>query len=462
LPQFSPPGQDDKVPGMTKSLALSFLLACLCAVSARADFDISTEPEDAVVPSTSATNVPAGKKKWELDGKGINLFNNENGAVTFSLYMLNRYLNQLPPGQVFTDHLGNVHPVSPRNDIYAPQRVLLSFFGWLYDPDFHYVVTTWTVNAFDKVAVIGDLSYNFNKHFDLHTGTGGMPGSRSMLGSHPYWLGTDRVMADEFFRTGFTFGVWGIGEIVPGLMYRAMVGNNISTLGTTATTNSRAMATGGSLWWMPTTHEFGPKGAYGDFEQHQNPATRFGVSGAHSRENKATQIPDGTPGSTQIRLADSLLLFAPGALAPGVQVNDACFYLLASDWAVKYKGFFLQAEFYSRWLSGFHFDPVPGVSSLPVGTINDKGFYVQTSQIVVPKRWEVYEATDWVFGDTHAGFGQSHDWIFGANRYLWNNRNSRINMQFMEVYKSPTSSSFGYYQNGQRGQTVSLAWSINI
>lgn len=392
----------------------------------------------------------------------MNLFNNPNGSVSFSLYMLNRYLNQEPPGQTFTDHLGNVRQVNPRNDIYAPQRVLMTFFGWLYDPNFNYAVTTWTVNAFDKVAVIGDISYKFNKHLDLHTGTGGTPGTRSILGSHPYWLGTDRVMADEFFRPGFSFGVWGIGEIAPGLMYRTMLANNISTLGTTAGTNTRAMATSGTVWWMPTTHEFGPKGGYGDFEEHQDLATRIGISATHSRESKFTQIPNGTPGSTQIRLADSLLLFQVGSLAPGVQINDACFNLLGTDWGMKYKGFFLQAEFYSRWLEGFHWDPVPGVGGLPVGTINDKGFYVQASQIVVPKRWEIYQGTSWIFGDVHAGFGQSHEWILGANRYLWNNHNIRINVQFIEVYKSPASSSFGYYQNGQSGEIYSLAWSINI
>src|SRR5579885_1624387 len=145
---------------------LSLVLAALLTLSlaprrARADgFDISTIPEDAVVPSTATPTLGqdlSKQKKWQLDGKGINLFHNEYGSVSFSLYMLNRYINQLPAGQTYTDHLGNAQPVNPRNDIYAPQRVLLSFFGWVYDPRFNYAVVVWTVNAFDKVSVIGDL-----------------------------------------------------------------------------------------------------------------------------------------------------------------------------------------------------------------------------------------------------------------------------------------------------------------
>jgi hypothetical protein len=37
-----------------------------------------------------------------------------------------------------------------------------------------------------------------------------------MLGSHPYWLGHDRVMADEFFRPFFGYGVYANGELFRG------------------------------------------------------------------------------------------------------------------------------------------------------------------------------------------------------------------------------------------------------
>ena len=37
--------------------------------------------------------------------------------------------------------------------------------------------------------------------------------------------------------------------------------NNLSQLGITAGQLTRDLGTGYGLWWMPTTHEFGPNGS---------------------------------------------------------------------------------------------------------------------------------------------------------------------------------------------------------
>ncbi|WP_455220116.1 hypothetical protein [Kaarinaea lacus] len=39
-------------------------------------------------------------------------------------------------------------------------------------------------------------------------------------------------------------------------------------------------------------------------------------------------------------------------------------------------------------------------------------------------------------------------------------RNHRLNVQVINVNKSPVSSTFGYYTGGQDGTTVSVAFSI--
>ena len=158
----------------------------------------------------------------------------------------------------------------------------------IYDPRFLYQSTVWTVNATDKVAIIGYLGWAFNKKLTLHAGVGALPGTRTMTYSHPYWLGTDRVMADEFFRPGFTQGVWASGEATPGLNYTVMLGNNLTTLNVNAGEDSRDFAASGNLSWMPTTHEFGPKGGMGDFENHQKVATRFGTAytDVYKRQNR--------------------------------------------------------------------------------------------------------------------------------------------------------------------------------
>ena len=61
----------------------------------------------------------------------------------------------------------------------------------------------------------------------------------------------------------------------------------------------------------------------------------------------------GATGSTLLKLADSLNVFDTGSLAPGVTVEYVNYRLLSFDAGMKYKGFFLQAEFYNRWLDEF-------------------------------------------------------------------------------------------------------------
>ena len=88
----------------------------------------------------------------------------------------------------------------------------------------------------------------------------------------------DRVMSDEFFRPFFSQGVFGQGIIVNRLEYRWMVGNNNSNLDTPATKLDRTLSEGVALTWLPTTGEFGPRGAFGDYERHKKLATRFNLA----------------------------------------------------------------------------------------------------------------------------------------------------------------------------------------
>jgi hypothetical protein len=260
-------------------------------------------------------------------------------------------------------------------------------------------------------------------------------------------------MADEFFRPYFTNGAWAQGEILPGFWYNAMVGNNNSALGIKAVELDRKLSYGASMWYMPTTREFGPRGAYGDWERHDKVATRFGIGAVKSPENR--QSTTGSVNNTTLRLADSLNVFDTDSLAPGVSVESVDYYVLSVDAGVKYKGFFLQAELYNRWLNNFNAD-----GALPVDRIHDLGFYVQTAFYPVPKKLELYAATSQIFGDENAGFSNSNEYLGGLNFYPFKSRDYRLNLQVMYVNRSPVSSTFGYYVGGQKGYTVSTAASV--
>ena len=387
-------------------------------------------------------------------GRGFLVGRTKFGELSISGYALARYLNQNDKDDVFTDHLGNQRPVDTRHDLLS-HRVIIWFKGWLGDPRLIYALTVWTVNATDQDAIFGNIGYRFNKKFNLYVGVNGNPGSRSLQGSHPYWLGHDRVMADEFFRPYFAVGLWVNGELLPGFWYSAQIANSNSALGVTASELDRKLQTvSASMWWMPTTHEFGARGGYGDWEYHQQLATRFGFSTTRSPE-QSFRDSAGNPENTTLRLADSLNVFETGSLAPGVTVDGAHFSVLAIDAGMKYKGVFLQAEYYNRRLFDFKTD-----GPLPVDEIVDKGFYVQAAFYPIPKKLELYGATSQIYGDKDAGFKNSSEYLAGMNFYPFDTRNHRLNLQLMEVNRSPVSSAFGYYTGGQDGWTMSTAFSI--
>lgn len=413
------------------------------------------EAEPQAEPSPRAPT-PRTVESWGdfEPGEGFLVGRSKAGELAISGYALLRYVNQLPADQTFTDHLGNEHPVDARQDFF-PHRIMVFLKGWLGTPKLIYNIFFWTVTATDQDAIFAVLGYQFDRKFSLYGGINGLPGTRSLQGSHPFWLGHDRVMADEFFRPYFTYGIWAQGELAPGFWYNAMVGNNLSALGIKATQLDRKASFGASVWWMPTTHEFGPKGAYGDWESHETLATRFGISSTYSPEQRHTDATTGSTGNTTLRLADSLNVFDEGSLAPGVTVDSVNYQLLAADAGFKYRGFFAQTELYWRQLDGFVAD-----GPLPVQEIDDKGFYVQLAFFPIPRWLELYAATSQIYGDSDAGFDNSSEYLLGLNFYPLKTRNHRVNLQVIDVNRSPTSSTFGYYVGGQDGTIVSAAFSV--
>ncbi len=94
--------------------------------------------------------------------------------------------------------------------------------GWLGTPKLVYNILLWTVNTTDQKGIFPTIGYQFSRKFSLYAGINGIPGTRSIMGSHPFWLGTDRVMTDEFFRPFFTYSVWAQGEALPGFWYNVV------------------------------------------------------------------------------------------------------------------------------------------------------------------------------------------------------------------------------------------------
>jgi hypothetical protein len=428
------------------SVRRAWLLVCAC-ISANGDRLAAQAAAD------TAAAAPDSARVWgTLDDEGFLVGRSDRASLSLGLYMLGRYLNQLPAEQDFTDHLGRARVVDTRHDILI-HRLQFYARGFLWDPDFLYEFQAWSVLATTQVALIGHIGYRFAREFLAFVGVSGLPGVRSMLNIAPYFLGTDRHLAEEYFKPGFTGGFWVQGELLDGLFYKLMVGNSLTELGITVAQLTRDLATGQTVFWMPTTHEFGPRGAgaYGDFENHRKLATRFGVSHVHSRENRLQNINRPSPDNTVIRLSDSLLLFDEGALAPGVTVENATYRGFAADAAFKYRGAFLMSEYFYRRLYDFDTD-----GPVPQDVIVDNGFAVQASYMAVRERLELYGTLSQIYG----AFNDASEWGGGVNWYPSGERYPKLNAALLVVNDSPVSSSFGYYIGGMDG--VALTASVDF
>ncbi|MBZ4420935.1 hypothetical protein [Myxococcus sp. RHSTA-1-4] len=437
--------------------SLGPLLVMLASASAVVPLRAQAQDEAQVEPPAQrepadqdlepAENAIAGEFR---PARGFQVLETEYGSLNISLYGLVRYLNQLPAEQTFVDHLGREREVKTRNDINW-HRTMIWFSGFALHPRLTYTLTVWSLPTTQQTLAFGNLQFKFNRFLTLGAGIGPTLTSRSMQGSHPFWASSDRQMGDEFFRGGFSSGVWAKGEPLSRLFYTVSVNTNLSQLGITATNDARDLAYSASLAWMPTTGEFGLRGGLADFEEHSRVATRFGISAAHAREDRANQL-GLPPNETQIRLSDGLLAFEDGALADGVTVQKLTYQVLALDAGAKYRGFTLQGEYFFRRLSDFL-----ATGPVPHESIFDHGFFAQAMYMAVPKYLGVYSTGSLVFDD----FGRK-PWELsgGVSVFPMAARSWRLNLHFIYVRKSPTGSNFGFYTAGQTGPTLSIGTDI--
>ena len=211
----------------------------------------------------------------------------------------------------------------------------IKFLGWIMDPRFRYFLYAWTSNASQglgaQVVLAGNLNYTFNNHVTITAGIMSLPGTRSVEGNFPFWLGVDsRLIADEYHAPLLFLGRQGSGTLRKGTdlpnhdrqqpehpwVSAAQLPNYFQTTAT-------------ALVWMPTTGEFGQ--GFGDFEGHEQVATRLAGHFTYSKENKQSQPDTDALENTQLRLSDGSIIFTPNLFGPGIAVNDAVYKMASID-----------------------------------------------------------------------------------------------------------------------------------
>jgi hypothetical protein len=348
-----------------------------------------------------------------------------------------KYTNTLAVNTTFTDHLGRERDVLRRNDIQLTRDVFY-FSGFAFDQRLDFNILLYTSSATLSATAAGYVGFVFHEAFKLRAGFFSLPSLRAMTGTYPFFPGTDRSMAVNYMRPGFTQGLWAEGEPLPGLSYIAMLGNSLNTLDIAANKIDTRFAYAATVWY--DLNDFGFP--WNDWEYHDRVALRVGTSGTYAREDRLSDLSTAHPENNATYMSDGVLLFETGALATDVTVQLATFYLWAADVGLKYRGLSFNAEVYARWLGNFEAD-----GTLPLDSMQEWGFEASLGYFVLRSRLELYARTSLI----HGPFATPYEGGGGLSFYPFGTRHVWINLEGMGIEKSPYGSIYYVYAAGQTG-----------
>ena len=418
------------------------------AAAVKSSTQEAAEPAEASVPAPLNAPVQAEQKEDHYRDGIIIWENPEDARVPFLLKFNNntqiRYLNTLNSKETFTDHLGVVRDVHKRNDI-TVNRSMFVFSGYMFDKRAQYSLTVWTSAGAASIVVAGNIGWRFSKALTITGGYTGVPGSRSLVNTFPFFQPTDRSMADNFFRPGFTQGVWANGEPVKGLNYLVFVGNGLNTLNITANKIDTSLLLSGSVWWEPLGPYSEPgksRQMYDDYFARKQTRIRIGTSFTRSREDRFSEIDQSAPDNTSIYNSDGVLAFSTGAFAPGVTVEKATYRMWAIDGGLKKSGFSINGQYYLRWLNDFEAD-----GPLPLASTFDHGFELSMGKFIVPRTLVLYARGSKVFGQ----FANPYEYAGGFKWYFLPTERLWLTGELMRVERAPYSGAFTPYTAGMAG-----------
>jgi hypothetical protein len=380
---------------------------------------------------------------------GMVIWQSREGArvpflLKFNVNTQLRYLNTLSSPETFTDHLGNSHEVHARNDI-TVNRAMFILGGYVFDPKLRYSFTVWTAAGAASIVVAGNIGWQFNRALTVTGGYTGVPGSRSLVATFPFFAAIDRSMADNFFRPGFTQGVWANGEPADGLHYLAFVGNGLNTLNITANKIDTHILGSASVWWEPLGAYGEPgkaRNMYDDYSAEDQTRIRIGTAFTRSREDRFSNLDQTNPDNTSLYNSDGVLTFSTGAFAPGVTLDQATYRMWAIDGGIKRSGLAINGQYFMRWLNDFEAD-----GPLPLSHTFDHGFELTAGHFVSPKKFMLYARGAKVFGQ----FGDSDEYGGGAKWYFLPTERIWLNAEVIRVNRSPYSGAFTPYTAGMKG-----------
>jgi len=349
----------------------------------------------------------------------------------------------------FTNRLGTVD-VPSRND-FEVERGRLELKGFVVDPRVKYYFNLDADTDDNHVVIFHDFwfDYDLNDNTTFRVGKAKVPGSYEWLESSTTTRFSDRSLSTTYFRADRSVGAWLLGETSSGVNYQLAITNGFDSTDLEPEDVDDNFAYTG-LFYIDPWGDVG-KG-YSDLKCHKNPVIRLGTSLSYTNTNP---LDDGSPTAEQAfaRVSDGAFVTAPGALTPGVQVNDFDHFLVSTFANGKWLGMSFNAEYYARWLQNF--DTVSGAAP-GINELFDSGFYVDVGYFVVPGQFEVngrVSQIDGLFGDTW-------EYALGWNWFHDRSHKSKVTFDATVLEGSPTSSSSPNFEIGQDGILYRLQYQI--
>jgi hypothetical protein len=127
--------------------------------------------------------------------------------------------------------------------------------------------------------------------------------------------------------------------------------------------------------------------------------------------------------------------------------------MVSLDAGVKYRGFSLDFEYYWRTLSDFQ-----GTGVEAIEDIDDHGYQLQVSAMLVPKKFQLYAAT----GEINGIYGDGSEVRAGMNYFLRGMRGWRVNAEWIRLEDCPVGYSAVPYPVGGNGDIYTAVLEMNF
>lgn len=331
----------------------------------------------------------------------------------------------------FTDNTGATNFVRNRNQ-FDIERARINFSGTAVSPNLTYLFILDADG--DGGSQVDGLAFHFTyqvaPELKLRVGRWKVAADREWLLSSRYFRMADRSMATEYFRVGFSDGVWALGDFA--LLERSdgrRPWHYEMSLTNGLRTSSRNTSSLDDNLGAAATLYCDPLGAYGagptDFAWHESPVVRLGGSFAFDKSDDRSDAGAAFAlgDDNFLRLSDGTRLSTTGSLAPGVSLLGDRVLLAAFDIGVKYRGWSLSGEYFIRSIQDLTAD-----GPLPVGKLYDYGFHAEVGKFLIARRLDLNVRMSQVSGLFGTGFEYS-----AAMNYFWGAQDDRVNKFTLDV-----------------------------